>query len=242
MNRVSTSNLQTDKQADLNSAVRHRFMQLGLLILIQAVALFGAAGHVNWLAAWVYLIIYVGFIGLNALLLLPHNKELIAERATVRNDVRGWDKAILWSITLLGPAMLLVAGFDDRYGWLPIQPVALRIGAAIAMCLGYGLASWAMATNAYFSATVRVQRERGQTVISSGPYHFVRHPGYVGFLVEALATPLVLGSGVAIVPAVLVCSVIIIRTWLEDRTLQQELSGYTAYTQQVHYRLLPGIW
>jgi protein-S-isoprenylcysteine O-methyltransferase Ste14 len=239
---VSTSNMQADKRPDLDAAVRRRFTQIGLLILIQAVALFGAAGHLNWLAGWVYVIIYVGFIGLNAILLLPHGKELIAERGAIKKDVKSWDKAILALTALLGPAVLVVAGLDDRYGWSPFNVYGVRIGAAVVICLGYGLFSRAMATNSYFSASVRLQRVRGQSVVTDGPYRYVRHPGYVGMIILTLATPLLLGSVVAMVPAVLLCITVIVRTWLEDNMLQQGLNGYAAYTQNVRYRLLPGLW
>jgi protein-S-isoprenylcysteine O-methyltransferase Ste14 len=107
---------------------------------------------------------------------------------------------------------------------------------------GMLLVSWAMASNKFFSTTVRIQDDRGQTVTSSGPYRLVRHPGYVGFLVSNLATPLLLGSLWALIPAVVLEALVVVRTALEDRTLQAELGGYRDYARRVRYRLLPGVW
>jgi protein-S-isoprenylcysteine O-methyltransferase Ste14 len=102
--------------------------------------------------------------------------------------------------------------------------------------------TWAMVTNRFFSSIVRIQRDRGHIVCDGGPYRWVRHPGYAGGALAALATPLALGSWWAFVPAVLTILLTAWRTALEDRTLQQELPGYAAYTQRTRYRLLPGVW
>ena len=108
--------------------------------------------------------------------------------------------------------------------------------------LGYTLVVWATAANAFFAQTVRIQRERGHAVATGGPYQFMRHPGYAGTILFELAVPVMLGSWWALVPGSLVALLIIIRTALEDRTLQKELDGYQEYAKRVHYRLLPGIW
>jgi protein-S-isoprenylcysteine O-methyltransferase Ste14 len=99
-----------------------------------------------------------------------------------------------------------------------------------------------MLTNAFFSCTVRIQEERGHVVVSEGPYRYVRHPGYVGFIVSGLVTPIVLDSLWALVPAALAASLLVFRTSLEDSTLRKELSGYDEYAGRVRYRLLPGVW
>jgi protein-S-isoprenylcysteine O-methyltransferase Ste14 len=110
------------------------------------------------------------------------------------------------------------------------------------LAVGYGLAAWAMDANAYFSTVVRIQSERGHTVCRSGPYRFVRHPGYVGYTLQALGMPFLLGSLWALLPALVMAVAMVIRTVLEDRTLQAELPGYREYAQEVRYRLVPGIW
>ena len=99
-----------------------------------------------------------------------------------------------------------------------------------------------MLSNPFFSGTVRIQEECGHTVASTGPYNYVRHPGYSGWNLANLATPVALGSLVGLVPAVLFLLNLIIRTAMEDQTLQDELDGYKAYSEQVRYRLIPWVW
>jgi protein-S-isoprenylcysteine O-methyltransferase Ste14 len=108
--------------------------------------------------------------------------------------------------------------------------------------LGLALSGWAMIVNAYFSTAVRIQRERGHTVCRTGPYRFVRHPGYVGYMLQSLGIPLLLGSWWALLPGVTAMALMIIRTAFEDRMLQAELPGYPEYAREVRYRLVPGIW
>jgi protein-S-isoprenylcysteine O-methyltransferase Ste14 len=138
--------------------------------------------------------------------------------------------------------MLIVAGFDDRWSWSPPQAVAVQIAAFVAVALGDVLFAWAMASNMFFSSVVRIQQDRGHTVQSGGPYRFVRHPGYLGTIVPTLATPLALGSLWAFIPAGLLTAVMVVRTALEDKTLRDELAGYTEYAQRTRYRLVPGVW
>jgi protein-S-isoprenylcysteine O-methyltransferase Ste14 len=101
---------------------------------------------------------------------------------------------------------------------------------------------WALASNRFFSATVRVQRERGHTIVTGGPYRYMRHPGYTGSIVLNLAAPLLLGSAVGLIPAALTVCLIVLRTALEDRMLREELEGYESFACRVRFRLLPGIW
>ncbi len=104
------------------------------------------------------------------------------------------------------------------------------------------LFAWSMGVNPFFEKTVRIQSDRGHRVIDTGPYAVVRHPGYLGFSGWCLSTPLLLGSWWAFVPALLSVAGLLLRTVLEDRTLQRELEGYAAYAQRVRHRLLPGVW
>jgi protein-S-isoprenylcysteine O-methyltransferase Ste14 len=146
-------------------------------------------------------------------------------------------------VALYGPLLIwIVAGLDERYGWSPQISLWLQVVAIIVAVLGSALATWAMLSNTFFSGTVRIQKERGHTVASGGPYRYVRHPGYVAGILFDVATPLILGSLWALVPAGLTVCAFVVRTALEDRTLQEELAGYREYAQQVRYRLLPGVW
>jgi protein-S-isoprenylcysteine O-methyltransferase Ste14 len=105
-----------------------------------------------------------------------------------------------------------------------------------------GIVTWAEAVNKFFEPTVRIQTDRGQTVIDSAPYATVRHPGYVGGLLFAVGTALGLGSLWALIPAGIACLLLILRTQWEDQTLQAELPGYREYTERVRYKLIPGVW
>jgi protein-S-isoprenylcysteine O-methyltransferase Ste14 len=219
-------------------------IQLLGLVALQALALFLPAGSLRWIEGWIYLGFYLLFIGFNALLILPKGAaatELMEERAGTR-DMRGWDKMFAAIYGLSGIGTLVVAGLDQRFAWSPPSDSTLQVIALAIMTLGYGLFSWAMATNAYFSARVRIQADRGHQVVTRGPYGVVRHPGYAGTILAALALPVMLGSGWALIPAALLVIAVAARTVLEDRTLVAELGGYSAYAQQVRFRLVPGVW
>jgi protein-S-isoprenylcysteine O-methyltransferase Ste14 len=221
-----------------------RLVQIGLLVLIQAVTLFGSAWRLNWVEGWAYLGLYLAFIALNAVLMLskPGGVELVKERSQIKENAKGWDKRIGLLIGLFGPGMLLVAGLDDRWSWSPHLSVVVQAAAFVFVALGDVLFAWAMASNQFFSSVVRIQQDRGHTVQTGGPYRFVRHPGYLGMIVPTLATPLALGSLWALILAGLLTVVMIVRTALEDKTLQDELAGYKEYAQRTRCRLLPGVW
>lgn len=118
----------------------------------------------------------------------------------------------------------------------------LIVQLLIVMVLGYAFSTWALIENKFFSGVVRIQKDRGHHVISTGPYRIIRHPGYAGALWIYLATPIFMDSLWAFIPTILLVGVTIIRTSLEDRTLQNELPGYKEFTDQTRYRLFPGIW
>ncbi len=146
-------------------------------------------------------------------------------------------------VGILGPLVIvLVAGLDHRFGWTPPIPGALSAFGLALVVLGYGLGTWAMAVNRFFSAVVRIQKDRGQTVVTDGPYQLVRHPAYAGGLLASVGVPLLLGSGWSLLPSVLVAAALVARTRVEDRTLIKELEGYQGYAEQVRYRLFPLIW
>jgi protein-S-isoprenylcysteine O-methyltransferase Ste14 len=115
------------------------------------------------------------------------------------------------------------------------------IGASI-FVFGWAIVTWAMIVNPFFEKTVRIQTDHSHRVIDQGPYAHVRHPGYVGFAAILLATPLLLDSAWTFVPSLLFVTCLVIRTFLEDRLLNRELSGYSDYAQRVRYRLIPAVW
>jgi protein-S-isoprenylcysteine O-methyltransferase Ste14 len=212
-------------------------------VAMVAVILFLSAGRLDWVMGWAMVGIYALWSGANALLLIPRSPELLAERAKRHNEgMKSWDKLILSIIGLATLTKYIVAGLDFRCGWTTQLPLTIQVIALVISALGYALGTWAMVANAYFSMIVRIQEDRGHAVVSDGPYRYVRHPGYAGTTAFELATPLMLGSLWALIPGVLAAVLTIVRTALEDRTLQEELDGYRDYAQQVRYRLLPGIW
>ena len=139
-------------------------------------------------------------------------------------------------------ASWIVAGLDLRFSWSSPKPLAVHLIGMGTVALGYALFMWAMVSNAYFSEVVRIQEDRGHQVATDGPYRFVRHPGYAGAILSFLGSPLLLGSWWAFIPTALGVGGYILRTALEDKTLQLELGGYREYTERVRYRLIPGVW
>ena len=208
-------------------------------LAITAVCLFASAGRLNWSNAWVLL-------GLSFLAGLAftvgRSPELAAERRHIKAG-KSWDKAIVSITVLPGPmAMWIAAGLDDRFHWSNgMSALPFTAGVAVAM-LGSALTAWSMRSNRFFSSVVRIQRDRGHTVVEGGPYRFIRHSGYAGMSAFTLATPLIPSSYWAFVPAAATAAITVLRAELEDCTLHEELGGYTDYARRVQYKLVPAIW
>ncbi|MFQ5808145.1 MAG: methyltransferase family protein, partial [Armatimonadota bacterium] len=207
--------------------VRKWFIKTFIGIPLPAVILCLCAGRWDWTMAWVYAGMMLAMQALTAAVLLPSNPELLAERSQLQKGSKTWDTVlVILGVGIGMTATWVVAGLDLRFGWLPPFPLPLSIIAVAVGMLGIGLLVWAMAANRFFSATVRIQTERGHTVATGGPYRYVRHPGYVGWFMLTLASPVVLGSQWALVPTGISALLMVLRTALEDRTLQNELEGY----------------
>jgi protein-S-isoprenylcysteine O-methyltransferase Ste14 len=202
------------------------------------------AARWDWWEAWVYAVIWMlGFVVSRALAARRH-PDLLAERArfTQHADAKPWDK-LLSPLVGVGSAVIpLLAGVEARFGALVTFGLPVKLVALAAILAGYALASYALIENRFFSGMVRIQTDRGHRVVSSGPYRWLRHPGYAGSLLLFAATPLFLDSVWAFVPALLFAAILVVRTSLEDQTLQRELPGYRDYAGRVRYRLLPGVW
>lgn len=209
---------------------------------LAGVALFWAAGRVDWWPAWALIALIVVWTAATAIVILRINPGLLAERLGPRKGAKRWDTAIMGVVGVATLVRLVIAGLDRRYGWTSGIPLAAQIAALVVCALGYALTVWATASNPFFSQIVRIQSERGHTVASGGPYRSVRHPAYVGTILFELAVPVLLSSWWALIPGGLNVVLFVLRTALEDRTLQAELCGYTDYACQVRYRLLPGVW
>jgi protein-S-isoprenylcysteine O-methyltransferase Ste14 len=211
-------------------------------IVVMGVALFWSAGRIDWWPAWAAIAVMLAWITATATVILRFNPHLLAERLGPRKGAKPWDTAIMSILGLTQLVRYIIAGLDQRYGWTGGFPLAAQIAGLTVSALGYALVVWATASNAYFSQIVRVQSERGHAVATGGPYHYVRHPAYLGAILYELAIPILLASWWALIASGLNAILLIVRTVLEDRTLRVELTGYVGYTRQVRYRLLPGIW
>ncbi len=229
---------------EVRRAIAKWIVQASLGVVGYGLILFLAAGRLDWIWGWVQLIILTAFMAAHPILLIPINPELLAEREKgIRAEgVKRWDR---W-IASLAAGMLLplwvVAGLDVRLGWTGPMPLTCHSGGVLANVMGYGLFLWAMVSNAFFAEGVRIQGERGHTVATGGPYRALRHPGYGGAILAAAATPFLLGSLWAMIPAGITVGLYVVRTYLEDKTLLEELPGYAAYAAKTPYRLVPGIW
>jgi len=204
-----------------------------------------AAGRLDWLWGWVFIGLTAIFMASHVVLLVPFNPGLLVERAGGLRQEGGkrWDRWLAALSAGVFPfASWIVAALDLRLAWSSPKPLAVHLIGTGAVALGFALFMWAMASNAFFSEVVRIQEDRGHQVATDGPYRFVRHPGYTGAILSFLGTPLLLGSWWAFIPTVIGIGGYVLRTALEDRTLQLELEGYRAYTERVHYRLIPGMW
>jgi protein-S-isoprenylcysteine O-methyltransferase Ste14 len=211
-------------------------------VIVLALLLFLMAGTVNWIAGWAMVIVMAGWVTATAIVVIPRYPELLAERVGPKKGAKAWDTALLGLYGLTMMIMWIVAGLDMRNGWSNGIGPAAQVGAMLLAIAGYALVVWATSVNAYFSQVVRIQSERGHTVVSGGPYRYVRHPAYAGMILVVLGSPIMLGTWWALIPGVICAALTIVRTMLEDRTLQAELSGYAEYAQRVRYRLVPRIW
>ena len=227
-------------QRTMGEAIAIYVLKQVIYVFLVASTLFLIGGTVAWLEAWVYLGMMVLIIIANSVVTEP---SLLVERSQLQEGTKRWDILLSSFTALWGPLIVLViAGLDKRLGWSEPLPTWVTVSALVLLLLGAGLGTWAMHTNCYFSATVRIQHDRNQQVIDSGPYRFVRHPGYIGGIFGHLAVPCLLGSIAGLLASILVVAGIIVRTALEDRLLHSELSGYENYAQRVRYRLFPPIW
>jgi protein-S-isoprenylcysteine O-methyltransferase Ste14 len=173
------------------------------------------------------------------------NPGLLNQRGKRVKEFTGtkrWDWIILSIFGLLQLLTPFIAGLDYRYQWSSPPSGLINLIGAVVLIISFVILTWSMVTNRFFEATVRIQTSNGQHVISSGPYQYVRHPGYLGVVLSFFAIPLMLGTLAAWIPALAGVLLFVLRTWLEDRTLQQELPSYVEFTRKTKHRLIPGLW
>jgi protein-S-isoprenylcysteine O-methyltransferase Ste14 len=209
-------------------------------LVVFAFALFVPAGRLAWPTAWGLLLGYMVFAAVGFLVL---DKELIAERTRLPPDAALYDLAVaVLAAIFLYPVTFNVCGLDVRFGWSPPIPAAVEWTLLAVFWVGYAFSLWAARTNRFFSSVVRIQHERGHRVVDSGPYAFVRHPGYAGPLLAHLVLPIALGSFWGLIPTLIGFGFLVLRTIFEEHSLIEGLPGYRDYTRRVRWRLFPYVW
>jgi protein-S-isoprenylcysteine O-methyltransferase Ste14 len=222
-----------------------QWIRLVAVYLLIPLVLLICGGDLGWWQAWLdSLLIFAAGIG-GRMWAERRHPGLLAERQNVESiqNAKAWDKVLapLMAVSI-GFPMVVVAGLDHRFDWSPEFPLWLIVIGFILISLGYAFAAWALAENRFFSSVVRIQTDRGHVVCDSGPYWFVRHPGYAGSILSLFGIVLALGSVWTLIPAAVASIITVIRTVLEDQTLQEELPGYRDYARSVRFRLIPGIY
>jgi protein-S-isoprenylcysteine O-methyltransferase Ste14 len=207
--------------------------------------LFISASSVDWPMAWVYVALSLAATLGGRLIVSFRNPETLRERARLgqTDETLPGDRILVLVVGLLGPmSMMIVAGLDHRWGTSMEFPVGLQISAIFLVIVSFDAGVWAMVSNPYFSAVARIQDDRDQVVVSTGPYRIVRHPSYTGAVLASLAIPIMLGSIWTLIPGLISIIAVVIRTNFEDRMLLQGLDGYRAYAAVTRHRHIPGIW
>lgn len=224
--------------------------KLNYKILIRGILSYGfilvitfiSAGRLTYWQGWVYNGLNILFV-LLTYYFLSGNPELIKERLKPGGGMKSWDKIYFIISSPFYFVMIILSSLDvGRFGWSPKLPLFIIIIGIALYIIGQSIFLWAKKNNRFFSTVVRIQKERGQVVCKGGPYAYVRHPGYTSGIMYTFATPLVLGSFWGITITLFTVLPLIVRTYLEDKTLQKELDGYLEYTKEVKYRLIPKIW
>lgn len=213
-----------------------------VFFLVTAASVFLSAGTLAWRNGWMFMAVISAAVASVTFGLFRASPELMRERRTAAKAAKPWDRALVPVMTWLPVVAVIVAGLGKRHGWASPFPEWSAWVAFGAMALGSALAYWGMKANPFFSSYVRIQADRGHQVVASGPYAYLRHPGYAGAILFTLGTPILLNSMPAFLLDVITALVIVLRTFLEDRTLRQELPGYPQYAQTVRYRMLPLVW
>ena len=222
-----------------------QWIRLAVAYLLAPLILLICGGDLGWWEAWLYsLLLLAAGIG-GRIWAEQRHPGITAERQNEESfrGAKAWDKVLapLMAVSVVFP-MVIVAGLDHRLGWSGEFPLWLSLAGFVLIAFGYAVAAWALAENRFFAAVVRIQADRGHVVCDTGPYRFVRHPGYAGSILPLFGIVLALGSVWTLIPALLASIITVIRTALEDQTLQDELPGYRDYAQRVRYRLMCGIY
>jgi protein-S-isoprenylcysteine O-methyltransferase Ste14 len=215
--------------------------------------LFGTLGWLLYVVAgtffvrgfWIFAITALAYQIISLSILVsryPEYMELAEIRKKNVENAKPWDRTLVMVLMVATLLMYILAGLDIGRWHASELPLALAIPGVLVYILSCALNQWAMVHNRFFERNVRIQTDRDQKVATTGPYRYVRHPGYLGSILFFLSFPMMVGSGIAWLGSALCVLGMVGRTFLEDRTLQAELTGYEGYCQTVQYRLIPRIW
>jgi protein-S-isoprenylcysteine O-methyltransferase Ste14 len=226
--------------AQHTNVFRRAILSLCGFLALLAVAMFLPAG-IEWWKGWLFLAVFLLQMAIAAVYIWRTNPDLFIARSRMQKGTKAWDRVLFYVLQFLLLAEFPVAVFDWRNQWSS-APVWIIIIGYVLLTAGMVGCFWVLSVNKFAEMSVRIQTERGHKVIDTGPYAVVRHPMYVACFLLFPGIALALGSYWALIPAALVCVVLVVRTVLEDRTLQKELEGYKEYAERVRYRLIPGVW
>ncbi|THD64499.1 MAG: isoprenylcysteine carboxylmethyltransferase family protein [Phenylobacterium sp.] len=218
--------------------------EIAAMMAVLAGLLFGGAGTLAWPSGWAYLSLYLAASLGVSLWLAKADPALLEERlkSAYQKDQKPWDRVFMTLVIIVYAGWTALMGLDARrLGWSHVPVWAQGLGAVL-IVLSYLGVAWVFATNSFAAPVIKLQAERGQTVIDTGPYAVVRHPMYAFALWQFVGGPLMLGSwwGLAIAPLAL--AGLALRTLGEERMLRAELPGYDDYARRVRWRYAPGIW
>jgi protein-S-isoprenylcysteine O-methyltransferase Ste14 len=210
------------------------------------VALLWPAGTWRWWEVWALVGVWMAYAVSMTVFLSRHDPALLVERlkgSPAQQGQKAWDKVLMLLIFVVGLGMFIVPGFDVmRFRWSEPLPVWVEMLALVAHAPCFLFIAWVTYENTHLSRVVKIADESEHQVITTGPYALVRHPMYAAVIVIVFALPLALGSRFGLIPAALLAVLMIVRTYLEDRTLHAELPDYAEYAKETRYRLIPGIW
>lgn len=231
--------------AKISQTLIKYYVRIIAYLVFFSASLFFSAGRFDWTMGWFYIVLNAISMIANSLILLLLHPDLLAERVkgVDRSNKKDWDRPLAGIMTFFGPIIIcIISGFNLRMQWLPRFPFWLQVAGIFLAIIGCMISGWAIASNRFFYGFMRIAKEAGHSVSKHGAYKVVRHPGYLGAILVNLATPLILNSLWAFIPAAITILAVIIRTSLEDKTLLRELEGYLDYSTSVPFRLIPLIW
>lgn len=224
-----------------STAELQSYVSITITVIVMAVLMFWPAGTIDWRRAWLFLTLFIVLIFVAMSWIKRDNPELIKVRQKYQKGTKSWDAIVATVSVILFALILPVAGFDERFQWA-IAPDWVTLVGYAALIAGFMGTTWAQSVNRHFEATVRIQTDRDHKVIDTGPYAYIRHPGYAFGLLMAAGCALSLGSFAALIPVGLAVIALAGRTLGEEAVLIAGLPGYPEYKARVKWRWLPLIW